>query len=88
MYAGETGMEANLTLKMDKSVIIAAKKYAEQSHRSLSLLVETYFKSLAEKTPKTFSPLVESLIGTIPQESLNDLLKKDSRAKWIVKRHG
>jgi hypothetical protein len=89
MYVGETDMEANLTLKMDESVIISAKKYAEQSQRSLSWLVEAYFRSLAEKAApqKTFSPLVESLIGTVSQQRLNDLLKDDPRARWIVKRH-
>ncbi|MDR1430404.1 MAG: DUF6364 family protein [Spirochaetaceae bacterium] len=81
-------METKLTLKMDESVIISAKKYAEQNHRSLSRLVETYFKNLTEgnSQKKKFSPLVESLIGTISKENLNDLLEKDSRAKWIIKR--
>jgi hypothetical protein len=81
-------METKLTLKMDESVITSAKKYAEQNHRSLSRLVETYFKNLTEKTSqkRKFSPLVESLIGTISKEELNDLLEKDSRAKWIIKR--
>jgi hypothetical protein len=81
-------METKLTLKMDESVIISAKKYAEQNHRSLSRLVETYFKNLTERSSqkRKFSPLIESLIGTISQEALNDLLEEDSRAKWIIKR--
>jgi hypothetical protein len=81
-------MDAKLTLKMDESVIISAKKYAEQNHRSLSRLVETYFKNLTESASekKKFSPLVESLIGTISEEKLNNLIEKDSRAKWIAKR--
>jgi hypothetical protein len=76
-------METKLTLKMDESVITSAKKYAEQNHRSLSGLVETYFRNLTEKTSqkKKFSPLVESLIGTISKEDLNDLLEKDARAR-------
>ena len=46
-------MDTKLTLKMDETVIISAKKYAEQNHHSLSRLVETYFKNLTrEHTPK------------------------------------
>jgi predicted CopG family antitoxin len=82
-------METKLTLKMDKSVILSAKKYAENNHRSLSRLVENYFKNLTrEYTPpkKKYSPLVESLIGVISEEDLNDLVEKDARARWIVKK--
>ena len=81
-------METKLTLKMDESVIISAKKYAEQNHRSLSRLVETYFKNLTEKSSqkKKFSPLIESLIGVISEEDLNNLIEEDPRAKWIAKK--
>jgi hypothetical protein len=81
-------METKLTLKMDDSVISSAKKYADQNHRSLSRLVENYFKNLThETTPKRkFSPLVESLIGVISEDDLNNLVEKDSRARWIMKR--
>jgi hypothetical protein len=81
-------METKLTLKMDKSVIISAKKYAEQNHRSLSRLVETYFKNLTEKSSqkKKFSPLIESLMGVISEEDLNSLIENDPKAKWIAKK--
>ena len=81
-------METKLTLKMDESVIISAKKYAEQNHRSLSRLVETYFKNLTEKPSqkRNFSPLIESLIGVVSEEDLNNLIKVDPRAKWIAKK--
>jgi hypothetical protein len=81
-------METKLTLKMDESVIISAKKYAEQNHRSLSRLVETYFMNLTKNISKKkkFSPLVESLIGTISKEDFKNLIEKDTKAKWIVKR--
>jgi hypothetical protein len=81
-------METKLTLKMDHSVISSAKEYAERNHRSLSRLVENYFKSLTHETsPKRkFSPLVESLIGVISEDDLNNLVEKDSRARWIIKK--
>jgi hypothetical protein len=81
-------METKLTLKMDESVIFSAKKYAEQNHRSLSRLVETYFKNLTEKSSRkrNFSPLIESLIGVVSEEDLNNLIEEDPRAKWIAKK--
>jgi hypothetical protein len=39
-------METKLTLKLDQKVIYSAKKYAENNNRSLSRLVEDYFKNL------------------------------------------
>jgi hypothetical protein len=81
-------METKLTLKMDEAVIVSAKKYAEQNHRSLSRLVETYFRNLTEKPSRKnkFSPLVKSLIGVISKEELNTLIEEDPRAKWIAKK--
>jgi predicted CopG family antitoxin len=81
-------METKLTLTMDESVISSAKKYAEQNHRSLSRLVETYFRNLTEKPSrkKKFSPLIESIIGVISEEDLNKLIEEDPKAKWIVKK--
>ncbi len=38
-------MGAKLTLKLDKSVIQSAKKYAEENNRSLSKIVEDYVSS-------------------------------------------
>jgi hypothetical protein len=39
-------METKLTLKLDQLVIKSAKEYAENNNRSLSKLVEDYFKNL------------------------------------------
>jgi len=40
-------MDAKLTLKLDKSVIDEAKKYASSHKRSLSRIIESYLKSLS-----------------------------------------
>ncbi len=68
-------METKLTLKMDQSVIRFAKDYAEKRKRSLSKLVEDYFRKLIlENEPKKqFSPLVEELSGIITEDDLNRL---------------
>jgi hypothetical protein len=73
-YRG-SGMDTKLTLKMDQSVIRSIKKYAEKNNRSLSKLVEDYFKNLvADNEPeKQYSPLVEELSGVISAEDLKNL---------------
>jgi hypothetical protein len=68
-------METKLTLKLDKMVINSVKIYAERNNRSLSKLVEDYFKKLImENGPKTkISPLVEELSGVISEKDLQGL---------------
>lgn len=46
-------MVTKLTLTLQKEVIESAKKYAAAQGRSLSDLVENYFKLLTEQSPKT-----------------------------------
>jgi hypothetical protein len=60
-------MDAKLTLRLDKYVIERAKEYAASSNRSLSRMIESYLKSLIDKTPKQendeieISPFVKSM---------------------------
>ena len=65
-------METKLTLKLDHDVINMAKIYAENNNRSLSRLVEDYFRKLISEgeSRKRFSPLVEELSGVIPEDAL------------------
>ena len=60
-------METKLTLKLDQTVIETAKVYAQKRKRSLSRLVEDYFKILAleDKTEPHYSPLVMELSGIL-----------------------
>ncbi len=68
-------METKLTLKLDQSVIQSVKKYAETNNRSLSKLVEDYFKNLISETEphRHFSPLVEELSGVISEKDLKNI---------------
>jgi hypothetical protein len=79
-------METKLTLKLDQEIINSAKKYAENNNRSLSKLVEDYFKNLlSEKTQKEeYPPLVRKLSGIISENDLRRLSKDDDRAKYIL----
>lgn len=60
-------MDAKLTLKLDRIVIIKAKEYAASHNKSLSRMIESYLKSLVDKDPKysdeqfEISPFVKSI---------------------------
>ncbi len=78
-------MTTKLTLTMEDKVIESAKKYAHKRGKSLSHLVENYFKSITDRDEKEeiFSPKVLKLLGSVklPEEfdyktSLSDSLKK------------
>ena len=68
-------METKLTLKLDKAVIQSVKKYAQSNNKSLSKLVESYFRNLVsedETNISTYSPLVEELSGVISEKDIKD----------------
>ena len=79
-------MEAKLTLKLDKTVIDSAKKYAQEHNRSLSRMVEQYFINLESehKYPKKYSSVVEKLTGILSEEDLEQFARQDERAKYIL----
>jgi hypothetical protein len=61
-------MDSKLTLNIDKDLARKAKAYAKSHGRSLSDLVESYFKILASKSDEAESDLttkVKSLLGSI-----------------------
>jgi hypothetical protein len=60
-------MTTKLTLTLDDKVIRGAKRYARAKGRSVSELVESYFKSLTEpnnEVPEELTPAVKSLMGS------------------------
>ena len=65
-------MQAKLTLKMDKDVIESMKCYAANNKKSLSRLVEDFFKTSIEETKDmiSISPLVKELTGIINEKDL------------------
>mgnify|MGYP001176712063 FL=1 len=65
-------METKLTLKLDQKIIQSVKQYAMTNNRSLSRLVEDYFRNLiSENEPqRQFSPLVEELSGVISEKDM------------------
>ena len=67
-------MQAKLTLKMDKDVIESMKCYAANNKKSLSRLVEDFFKTSIEETKDTISisPLVKELTGIISEKDMDN----------------
>ncbi len=74
-------MDKKLTLKLDSSVIEQAKVYAQNHKISLSKMIESYLKSITNKSKKSseenkdMTPLVESLSGVM-EWSADDNYKK------------
>lgn len=66
-------METKLTLKLDEAVIDIAKKYAQKRKKSISKIVEDYFKGLGpgEKDDEEgINPIVKELSGIISEKDL------------------
>jgi hypothetical protein len=80
-------METKLTLKLDQTVIKSAKKYAEKNNRSLSKLVEDFFKNLSSENiqEEEYPPLIKKLSGIISENDLKKLSKDDDRVKYILR---
>lgn len=68
-------MDIKLTLKLDEEVIRNAKKAARNEERSLSRMVEDYFRSLnVVREPSTpYTALVRELSGIIDEENVRDV---------------
>lgn len=61
-------MSTKLTLTIDKSVIVKAKKHAADSGTSLSKMVENYLKAILQQETKKdteISPIIMSLKGRL-----------------------
>jgi hypothetical protein len=80
-------METKLTLKLDQMVINSAKKYAKKNNRSLSRLVEDYFRNLSSENAQEeeYPPLIKKLSGVISENDLKKLAKDDDRVKYILR---
>ncbi len=63
-------MDTKLTLKLDQSIIEKAKKYAISRKKSLSRIVEDYFKGLGFQDNNDeieINPIVKELSGIISE---------------------
>jgi len=87
-YTYEVNMETKLTLKLDETIIDQAKKYAFKRKKSLSRLVEDYFKELGSdefKQTSSINPIVKELSGII---SINDVTSfEDDYESYLEKKY-
>jgi hypothetical protein len=67
-------MKRKLTLRMSDEAIERAKEYAAERGISVSRLVENFFEvlELDDESDVETSPLVESLLGTLEEEDLDE----------------
>ena len=81
-------METKLTLKLDQRVINSAKKYAKTNQKSLSKLVEDFFRNLVyeNKPSGKYPPLIEELSGIISEKDLEKLSREDEKARYILRK--
>ncbi len=82
-------MQTKLTLKLDKDVIADAKDYAARNGRSLSQMVEGFFKSLVEKRkakkskPRSIVAELSGILkGPIPENW------KEERTEYLMRKYG
>lgn len=90
-------MNTKLTLTMDKAVIEMAKKYAKEEGRSLSDLVENYFKMISsssrteekiKEVAEDPTPYTTSLLGVmkLPKDFDPEKELQERREKKYLKK--
>jgi len=81
-------MATKLTVKLDDEVIKKAKRYAQKNNRSLSKLVEDYFRKLSQPLPDEdieITPLVQKLRGAFKTKKTIDPAK--AYAEHLTKKY-
>ena len=81
-------MNAKLTLKLNEAVIEKAKEYARKNKKSLSELVENFFKTItaeSEQGQTSYSPITEELSGVLNVAELQDY--QDQYADYLIKKY-
>ncbi|MBX2817647.1 MAG: hypothetical protein KTR24_16680 [Saprospiraceae bacterium] len=76
-------MSTKLTLTVDKTIIAQAKKYARNSGRSLSEIIENYLKVLTSEERRDLSevsPVVKSLKGSFKAPKVFDYKEELTKA--------
>ena len=80
-------MITKLTLTLNQQVIESAKAYAKRNGKSLSSIVESYFRSLEQTDEKnqTLAPEVNRLLGSVKLSKNFDYKKELQEA--MIKKH-
>jgi hypothetical protein len=81
-------MNSKLTLTIEQNVVEKAKLYAKAKGRSLSDIVENYFKTIVKENRNenaTQSPISDSLRGSFKEP--DNFNYKNSLSNAIIKKH-
>ncbi|MBT9547135.1 MAG: hypothetical protein IV090_17215 [Candidatus Sericytochromatia bacterium] len=67
-------MLSKLTLSLDPTVVAQAKQYAQDSHTSLSRLVENYLRQLVSQSDNQVQagPVLSQINGILKQAEIED----------------
>lgn len=79
---------SKLTLSIEDDIIKKAKEYARKHNKSISQMVEAYFRNLTEnKSIESFSqatPITDSLAGSLKGVQIDNL--KAERMKYLERK--
>jgi formiminotetrahydrofolate cyclodeaminase len=80
-------MTSKLTLTVEKSVIERAKRYAAQSGRSLSQIIEGYLVKITNEkdSNEDISPKLKKIVGAVKLPK--DFDEKKELRKYFEKKH-
>lgn len=81
-------MNKKLTLSLDNSVIEKAKDYAQSKKKSLSQMVENYFKFITSETQNEenkIAPIIEELTGSI--KISNNFVYEDVKINYLKNKY-
>ena len=81
-------MNTKLTLTIEQALIEKAKEYAKEKGRSLSDIVENYFKALVKEdgiVKSELTPIANSLKGSFKEPK--DFNYKEQLTKALSKKH-
>ena len=80
-------MTSKLTLTVEKSVIERAKRYAAQSGRSLSQIIEGYLAKITNEkdSNEDISPKLKKIVGSVKLPK--DFDEKKELRKYFEKKH-
>jgi len=77
-----------LTLSLDNSVIEKAKDYAQNKKKSLSQMVENYFRFITSETQNEenkIAPIIEELTGSI--KISNNFVYEDVKINYLKNKY-
>ena len=80
-------MNRKLTLELDQTVVNSAIKYAENNQKTLSKLVEDFFKGLIRENNHAveYPQLIESLSGIVSEKEVEKYAQEDERIRYILR---